>query len=224
MSFILDALRKSETERQRKSTPGLIEPGFRPPARRRAIWLPLVVLALAANLVLLGALWLRRDPAPAAMAEHAEPAPGGGAADIAPPAPVDGGLAAAAGLSSPEDSEFQATADIPAMEAEAGTGSFSPPGEPSAGHEAGGQPGSGRFVTDDLPSAEQLIASGAIPAQPLHLDIHVYSAAPAERFVFINMRKYAEGAELPEGAKIEEITRDGVVLSQAGQRFVLSRD
>ena len=47
---------------------------------------------------------------------------------------------------------------------------------------------------------------------------------PAERFVFINMRKYGEGAQLPEGPRVEEITQDGVVLSQAGQRFALSRD
>ena len=39
MSFILDALRKSETDRQRQSTPGLVDAGYRPPARRRALWL-----------------------------------------------------------------------------------------------------------------------------------------------------------------------------------------
>jgi general secretion pathway protein B len=218
MSFILDALRKSETERQRKSAPGLVDAGFRPPARRRAIWLPLLILVLAANLLLMGILWLRRDGA--ADGPAATPGASGAAADSAGPPPVGRSLAAAAGVSSPEDAEFGATADLPAMEAEHTTESLAAPGAASAGE----QPDQMRFVKDDLPSAEQLMASGAIPTQTLHLDIHVYSATPAERFVFINMRKYGEGAELPEGPRIEEITRDGVVLSRAGQRFVLSRD
>ena len=49
-----------------------------------------------------------------------------------------------------------------------------------------------------LPTSFDLAASGtALPE--LHLDIHVYSANPAERFVFVNMRKYAEGQALKEG-------------------------
>ena len=40
---------------------------------------------------------------------------------------------------------------------------------------------------------------------PLHIDIHVFSANPAERFVFINNRKYVEGATLTEGPVLERI-------------------
>jgi general secretion pathway protein B len=55
----------------------------------------------------------------------------------------------------------------------------------------------------------------------LHLDIHVYAAQPAERFVFLNNRKYREGGETPDGTRIERITRDGVVLNHRGVRFLL---
>jgi general secretion pathway protein B len=51
----------------------------------------------------------------------------------------------------------------------------------------------------------------------------VFSTKPAERFVFINMRKYREGTTLQEGPTLESITRDGAVLSYHGLRFVLPR-
>jgi general secretion pathway protein B len=57
----------------------------------------------------------------------------------------------------------------------------------------------------------------------LHLDVHVFATHAAERFVYINMRKYHEGATLQEGPTIERIRRDGVVLNYQGLRFLLPR-
>ena len=56
----------------------------------------------------------------------------------------------------------------------------------------------------------------------LHIDIHVYSENAAERFVFINMKKYDEGSFLDEGPLITAITEEGVVLEQNGISFLLS--
>ena len=56
----------------------------------------------------------------------------------------------------------------------------------------------------------------------LHIDIHVYSENAAERFVFINMKKYDEGSFLDEGPFIKAITKEGVVLEQKGISFLLS--
>ena len=73
-----------------------------------------------------------------------------------------------------------------------------------------------------LPTATDLAASGkALPE--LHLDIHVYSGKPAERFVFVNMRKYTEGKALKEGPTLERITSEGAVLNHQGLRFLLPR-
>jgi hypothetical protein len=51
----------------------------------------------------------------------------------------------------------------------------------------------------------------------------VYATKPSDRFVYINMRKYHEGAVLQEGPKLERIRRDGVVLDYQGMRFLLPR-
>lgn len=73
-----------------------------------------------------------------------------------------------------------------------------------------------------LPTPMDLAASGtSLP--DLHLDIHVYSAKPAERFVFVNMRKYTEGQALKEGPTLERITSEGAILNQHGLRFLLPR-
>ncbi len=58
----------------------------------------------------------------------------------------------------------------------------------------------------------------------MHIDIHVYSEDPAERFVFINMRKYTQGNKTTEGPVVESINADGVTLSHQGRRFNLPRD
>ena len=49
----------------------------------------------------------------------------------------------------------------------------------------------------------------------------MYAVNPAERFVFINMRKLREGESLPEGVRVDEITQNGVELSYRGTRFAI---
>jgi general secretion pathway protein B len=74
-----------------------------------------------------------------------------------------------------------------------------------------------------LPSISEINLTGAQALPELHLDVHVYSTRPAERFVYINMRKYHEGATLVEGPIVERVRRDGVVLNYQGLRFILPR-
>ena len=79
-------------------------------------------------------------------------------------------------------------------------------------------------MTEGLPSLNELRAQGVLQLPEMHLDIHVYSGQPADRFVFVNMKKYTEGATLSEGPAIREITKDGVVLDYLGTRFLLPRE
>ncbi len=88
-------------------------------------------------------------------------------------------------------------------------------GAPAATSQTGGE--------ENLPTLNELTGDRAVGMPPMHLDIHVFSTNPAERFVFINMRKYTEGATLTEGPVVEKIRTDGVVLNQRGFRFVLPR-
>jgi len=82
------------------------------------------------------------------------------------------------------------------------------------------------YKADDdevLPSINEINITGAQALPELHLDVHVYATKSSDRFVFINMRKYHEGATLEEGPTIERIRRDGVILDYQGLRFLLPR-
>ncbi len=74
-----------------------------------------------------------------------------------------------------------------------------------------------------LPSINEMNLTGAQALPEMHLDVHVYATKPAERFVYINMRKYHEGNTLQEGPVLERIRRDGVILNYQGLRFLLPR-
>jgi general secretion pathway protein B len=95
---------------------------------------------------------------------------------------------------------------LPDVDAMTPAGPARPPGSPSR----------------NMPTADEVAASSGLPE--LRLELHVYSTRPQERFVFINSAKYREGDTTPEGAAIEEITPDGVVMSARGNRFLLPRD
>ena len=74
-----------------------------------------------------------------------------------------------------------------------------------------------------LPRIGEIDLSGQPALPDLHLDVHVFAAKPEDRFVYINMQKYREGAALADGLTLERIRRDGVVLNYHGLRFVLPR-
>ena len=65
-------------------------------------------------------------------------------------------------------------------------------------------PGSGGTAAEagsDLPTIDDVALQGGVPE--MHIDLHVYSANPQERFVFVNKRKYREGETLQEGPRVE---------------------
>ena len=74
-----------------------------------------------------------------------------------------------------------------------------------------------------VPSISEISLSGNQALPDLHLDVHVYATKASDRFVYINMRKYREGAVLQEGPTVERIRRDGVILNYQGLRFLLPR-
>ncbi len=53
MSFILDALRKSETERQRQAAPSLADAQYHVNKKKRSIWAPVLIAILATNLIVI---------------------------------------------------------------------------------------------------------------------------------------------------------------------------
>lgn len=72
-----------------------------------------------------------------------------------------------------------------------------------------------------IPILQNLAKAVRSQLPPLELNIHVYSPTPSRRFVYINSRRYSEGAEVTAGITIEEITSDGVILNHQGILFRL---
>ena len=69
-----------------------------------------------------------------------------------------------------------------------------------------------------------LRATGSVELPDLHIDLHVFSEEPGDRFVFINMNQYRENAVLTEGPRLKEITAEGVLLEYVGTTFLLPRE
>jgi general secretion pathway protein B len=93
---------------------------------------------------------------------------------------------------------------------------------PTAAEPAEASPASA--VSESYESFSDLQARGILSLPELHLDIHVFSGEPADRFVFINMTKYRENAKLSEGPVVKQITAEGVVLGYQGTDFLLPRE
>ena len=247
MSFILDALKKSELERQRQTTPGLIDVGSVAPRSGLPLWAWLIGALLAVNLVVLGFVLLRRGgmPAPPVATNLRTTAPGavpggtggtgttgttgttGGAAQEASVEHAVAASAPAADHFSPMDGAPTYAPEVPVVES-AGTGADITTARSAARRPPPATKAPETKVEEDteevLPTLSELSSSTTQGLPELHLDVHVFATVPADRFVFINGRKYHEGMKLQEGPLLERIRRDGIVLNYQGVRFLLPRE
>jgi general secretion pathway protein B len=103
MSFILDALKKSESDRQRQGGPALFEVKVAAPRSALPLWAIAIAVLFAANLGVVLYLLLRHTgaPAPAATPTAAAAAPAGGSRAPAAPAAAASPPAAAVAASPP---------------------------------------------------------------------------------------------------------------------------
>jgi general secretion pathway protein B len=276
MSFILDALRKSEHDRQRQTGPGLAEVPVAVAKPRSNLWATAAIALLIVNLIGVGILLLRKasHDAPAAQAPaSAAPSATAPAVTTAPavspapapqasvtqtlPQPVLQPSAPPARTPGRNPLESEISGGHPDIDASMAASAASVPAGPPAVTRtpAYGGPGSGtvhyepipeaaaaraiaaemqqsppqthaqtqaQAAQQALPTADEMTASAGMPR--LHLDLHVYSTRPQERFIFVNSHKYGEGATLQEGPTVEQITQHGAVLNYRGNRFLLTRD
>lgn len=79
------------------------------------------------------------------------------------------------------------------------------------------------LVPDDTPLLQQMSPELQRAIPPMAVTIHVYSPQESQRILFINNREYRKGDRIEGGIRVEEIVPDGVVLSYQAQRFKLSR-
>jgi general secretion pathway protein B len=215
MSFILDALKKSEIERQRQSMPGLMDAPTSLRRGRLPAWAIILGCLLALNIAVLIVILVHNSgPSIASTPARHDTSP----ADLKPPA---------------VEEHFSPLSEAPVYAPEIPVA----PAETIAPHVIAQRAAphalrrpdpvliDGEATENDevLPSINEINLTGDQALPELHLDVHVYATTPADRFVFINMRKYREGNTLQEGPVLERIRRDGVVLNYRGLRFILPR-
>lgn len=225
MSYILDALTKAAQQRERhvpvvqrllSAAPARGASWARVPGRLAAVFAVSVGL-LAVALV----LWLRSAPAPA---------------PLEPPTPslsVSAPRAPSVEIARPVKVEPSPRPEIPTKpapvdrEASAVTPTITPkPQAPAPPAPAARPPAA---VVQPAPPGVAIapVASPATapptPAEKaaLKLEALIYSDVPAQRMVFINGRRYAEGEMVDGRLRVEEIQEDGVALSDQGRRFTL---
>ena len=211
MSFILDALKKSETERVRQSGPALLEMRIVRPSQRLPAWAMIVGALLIASVAVLGWLAWRPASAPVALAPPVVVP----AATSAPAQPA----AAAIIATQPQEN----AAEVAANAAEPGTAESNPAEPNPADTEPAVVPDSRTVRSENASTGLHNYAELGGAAPELRLDMHVYAVNPAERYAFINMHKVHEGDVTPEGAQVRQITREGVVLEFRGSEFLLGR-
>ena len=223
MSLILDALKKSELERNRHTGPGLHEVRIAPPPQGLPLWGIVLGVVLLANLGLL--TWLVARPSlPVSTAAVPAAAPALPVAAALPPATA----ASATGLTQIVDPVPVALPSVLPDPAAATTplpvAGFDP-APVSYGNERAPAPlprGTPETAADrSLPSYQDLNASGAnLP--PLRLSLHVYDREPALRYVLLNSTQLHEGESTPDGLRLERVTETGVIVSWRNRRFSLS--
>ena len=219
MSYILDALKKAEQEREIGRVPGIVS-GHEQVGRRsvnRWLWL---VGVLAVNAIVLAiVLWPQSDTSAIAPV----------AAVVAPPAPEPTKQRSRAPVITVVQPVVEAKPVRPAPARESKPPAALRPLPPLA------EPLQATSVEVPVARATAVAAlspNNNLPVWPqvssqlfqqinsgLHLDVHVYSELPDQRFVLINMQKYNEGEQLQEGPVVDEITPEDVILSFRGQRF-----
>src|SRR5947207_8848597 len=245
MSFIYEALKRAEDDNQQRVTAPVGPEAAKTVLRGHSRWWMWALIGvLGANAVAVGA-WIvvRRQssgsnarvaivdvpkpvhavvPAPIVSAPVV-PAPVVSAPVVPPKEPPAPSVAPSSRVATPNaravDKPRAASAPpvtVPPVTA--------PPVTAPAAPRAAAEPRS-RAVAAPLPSAEPPSDRGApasAAAPRITLQVLVYAETPAQRMVFIDGRRFAEGDPIDAETVLERINADGVVVNRRGQRFVIS--
>ena len=206
MSFILDALRKSDAQRRRGVAPALLTPQAPPVTleRSRILSYGLFAAALVAVGIGIGTLrpWHAEQSAAATQAATAESREPGATAAASLPLPRQ---QEAARRSAPSVSKQKSPAGAQFASAPAVAATSVRP--------------------SDVARAPKVAAFAELPASiqqeipSLQISAHAYSPIPKDRLIGINDRVLREGEHAAPGLLLEQITPDGMILSYKGYRF-----
>lgn len=202
MSYILEALKKADRERQMGAVPTLQTPGTEMSAARRPPYglLVLAALALGGGGLALGMLQPWRSQTTEPPVHAAVPA-------TIPAAPAAAQMAAASVPPTATPAKQLPLAANPA------------PLNPVPAVAPPTQPAPEAPLPDHIATLEMLPAEvrQAVPA--MNVMVHAYSSVPKERIVIINNKPLHEGESLAAGLVLERIVPDGMIFNYQGQRF-----
>lgn len=230
MSYILDALKKVDQEREFGTVPGLATPHeVDQPKTRSFRWLWVIAALLSVNVVLVALLLVKRDTEAPGVA-LATPESQQAAAGDPPVQPgryvrEDGtGPAPGPGANAPPQNEQTYST-----------------GELSASPKPLNSPDSERLLQSEEAVETQRASRAPVNVRPElqswyelpqefrmrlslpRLDLHVYSDNPQNRFIMVNLKKYREGETLESGMVLEEILPEGMVMYYRGERFLVDK-
>jgi len=235
MSFILDALRKSENERRLEAAPDIMRAAPAVPRERVPLWAILAIGGLAAALLavtLYNVIDRGSESVPTSVAAPreqqapvaSEPTPAAAAASTPqvitelPQEPVPPPPAPAVAAQATPQLRVDVAEQPPDVRRE--PAEPAPTATPPRGQ---GAPGTGARSGDvsGLPTYAAVLGEG-IGVGALQMQLHVHSSVPASRFVVINGSRYLEGDRISENLIVEDIVVEGAILSYRGRRFLLT--
>ena len=241
MSFILDALRKSEHERRMETAPDIMHTPVAVTREQLPMWAIALIGALAAALlaVTIYSVWQRfpgPEPATGALQQPAaqpQTVPQAAVPQAVTPAPQvsvpaaatiqESAVAVTPSQSPSLDSSANAERSEPTVTTPAEVPVSSPADELPAARSpepTASVPAPQPASREQLPSYATVLADG-MNIGMLQMQLHVHSSTPANRFVVINGTRRREGERLSEGLSIEEIVAEGAILNYQGRRFLL---
>ena len=203
MSYILDALRKSDQQRQRGATPTLPTVQTAEPGQPAYFIYGLLAAVLVGAGIVIG--WLHRSQLERPAAETIAAKPLESSARQTAPAPV----APARPAPSPSNAGTRGTPP------KAVTAADAPTPVPEKPANTGGP-------TDPV---REVMTIGELPASirqelpGMQISLHLHSTKPENSFVSINNQMLQEGAYPAPGLRLERITPDGMIFSYKGYRF-----
>jgi general secretion pathway protein B len=228
MSYILDALRKADAQRERDPARGIhAQPVALPPsdsAARRKLWPVWIIGALALVAVGAAALWRSaaapEGPGDAARVTVGAPVVGNPPSSVtAPPAPVV--LPAPPPMPMPMPMERSAPPPAAAVAAVP----TPPPAAPTQPAARAAQPAAMQAAPAVPAPADRVFTVAELPPElqrelpKLAISGGVYSDNPAQRMLIVGGQVVNEGAELAPGLRLEEIRPRAAVLKFRNYRY-----
>lgn len=215
MSYILEALKKSDQQRQRSAAPTLPAATVTVVATKQPVYYGLLAAVLLGGGIVIGLLrpWQPAHESP----EIAAKSPVQASQQVAP-APLYRTTGKTAQESPKMNSvsiaapavRIAAQPDTPAPVSAAKPGAVAP--APIKEKPADAAPRAMSMAELPLPIQQE------IPA--MTIQFHAYSSKPANRLVGVNSLMLHEGESLTPGLKLEQITPEGMIFSYKGYRFL----